>query len=166
MNSNEPSQESNTLPSIEPLQEAKRLPTDSSENVQRGIVAHSRTELFSGPIPHPDILKGYNELVPDAAERILKAFEKQSEHRECIEKETNKANINLAWANTVERYVGLIFGFIIACIILYLIYILAINGNDTVAGILASATIAAVVGLFLKKNNEADNKKDDNQPQE
>lgn len=154
------------MPSIEPVQQATRLPTDSSENGQRSVVARSRTESFSGPLPHPSILKGYNELVPDAAERILKAFEKQNEHREFIEKETNKANIKLAWANTGERYVGLILGFVIACIILYLIYALAIKGHEAVAGILASATIAAVVGLFLKKNNEADNKKDNNSPEE
>lgn len=166
MNSNEPSQESNILPSIEPVQQATRLPTDSPENGQVGVVARSRTESFSGPLPHPSILKGYNELVPDAAERILKAFEKQNEHREFIEKETNKANIKLAWANTGERYAGLVLGFVIACIILCLIYILAMKGHEAIAGILASATLVAVVGLFLNKNNEANNKQDDNLPEE
>ena len=36
---------------------------------------------FSGPLPHPDIMKGYDDIVPGAAERILKMAENQQNHR-------------------------------------------------------------------------------------
>jgi uncharacterized membrane protein len=47
-----------------------------------------RTEaaLFSGPIPPPDLLERYNQIIPEGADRILKMAEKQSAHRQKIEK--------------------------------------------------------------------------------
>ncbi|MFH1760058.1 MAG: DUF2335 domain-containing protein [bacterium] len=41
---------------------------------------------FSGPIPHPQILQKYNEIVPDAAARIIKMAENQATHRQDLEK--------------------------------------------------------------------------------
>jgi uncharacterized membrane protein len=43
-------------------------------------------QTFSGPIPPPTLLAEYNKVVPNAAERILAMAEKQSEHRQFLEK--------------------------------------------------------------------------------
>lgn len=37
-------------------------------------------EEFIGPLPHPSILKGYGDIVPNAPERILTVFEEDSRH--------------------------------------------------------------------------------------
>ena len=39
----------------------------------------------SGPIPSPQILQQYNNIVPGAAERIIRMAEKQSDHRMALE---------------------------------------------------------------------------------
>ena len=51
-------------------------------NSPRGVATATKIEItaqqtsFSGPIPHPETLKGYNEIVPGAAERILAMAER------------------------------------------------------------------------------------------
>ena len=36
---------------------------------------------FSGPIPPPQVLKQYEEIIPGAGERILAMAEKEQDHR-------------------------------------------------------------------------------------
>jgi hypothetical protein len=38
-------------------------------------------EHFTGPLPHPETLRAYNEIHPGAAKLILDRFEAQSDHR-------------------------------------------------------------------------------------
>lgn len=40
-----------------------------------------QAEMYSGPLPHPAILKGYNDVVPGSADRIITQFEEQGRHR-------------------------------------------------------------------------------------
>jgi len=42
--------------------------------------------FYRGPLPPPEMLRAYDEIVPGAAERILTQFERQSEHRREIER--------------------------------------------------------------------------------
>ena len=51
------------------------------------------TQGFSGPIPHPEILKGYETICPGAAERIIKMAELEQGHRHGIESKGLKAQI-------------------------------------------------------------------------
>ncbi len=57
------------------------------------VVHHQKTEMFSGPLPHPDILQRFNDIVPGAAERILKMAEGQFEHRTALEKKVIESDI-------------------------------------------------------------------------
>ena len=49
-------------------------------------VTVSATEVWAGPIPPPEALQKYEDLVPGAANRILKMAEGQTAHRIQIEK--------------------------------------------------------------------------------
>lgn len=48
--------------------------------VEERIIA-SKEEFFSGPIPHPSIVEGYEKILPGAADRILAMAEKEGEFR-------------------------------------------------------------------------------------
>lgn len=68
-----------------PEQQPKRsrplsINTDSLPPSQRAAVIHAQME-FSGPLPPPQILGQYDEVLPGAAERILRMAEKQQDHR-------------------------------------------------------------------------------------
>lgn len=42
-------------------------------------------EMYSGPLPHPSILKQYKDLYPQAAEEIIKNGLAESKHRRRLE---------------------------------------------------------------------------------
>ncbi len=55
-------------------------PTGTTQQ-KRTMVAQLDAQQFSGPLPHPQILAQYNQAVPNAADRIIKMAESQSNHR-------------------------------------------------------------------------------------
>ncbi len=85
-------------PSIKAVQQ----PQDQS---QKRLLVHEHQEqyIFQGPLPAPQILEQYNQIVPDAAERILRMAEKDADFQREI---THKAIDTEA----KERKRGQIFG--------------------------------------------------------
>ena len=67
----------------------------------------SATEVWAGPIPPPEALQKYEDLVPGAANRILEMAEGQTAHRIQIEKTVVRGD---SW----RSFLGLIFGFIVS----------------------------------------------------
>lgn len=57
------------------------------------IVASQQTTVeFRGPLPPPEILQAYNKALPNGAERIVAMAERQSAHRQELEKAVVKGN--------------------------------------------------------------------------
>ena len=50
------------------------------EEARSVVVAHASVQ-HSGPLPHPRLVREYDEIVPGAGERLLKMVEKQEDHR-------------------------------------------------------------------------------------
>jgi uncharacterized membrane protein len=107
-------------------------------DVQIQTVARS----FSGPLPPPEALARYNDVLPGAAERIVAMAEKQQEHRQMLEK-------NVVFANSSSQTRGTYLGFIVAMSAIiggtFLIY--AGRGAMGIAAIISS--LAALVGVFV-----------------
>lgn len=60
-------------------------------------VTRETSYSFSGPIPPPQVLGLYNEVLPGCAERLLTAFESQQAHRQSLEKQVVDSGITRAW---------------------------------------------------------------------
>lgn len=74
---------------------------------QEGITTGSlKFESFEGPLPPPEILKKFEEVVEGSAAQIINQANRQTDHRIDMEKRVIKADI-------IKSYLGLIFGFII-----------------------------------------------------
>ncbi len=74
----------NQLPKeLEPV--LKDLPDQKRQAILKVFKSFSIQHSFSGPIPPPSILKGYNDIVKDGADRIMSMAEKQSGHRIALE---------------------------------------------------------------------------------
>ncbi|MEK7117594.1 MAG: DUF2335 domain-containing protein [Patescibacteria group bacterium] len=108
------------------------------------------TEHFSGPLPHPKILEHYDRIVPGAADRIIKKFESQTEHRQFLE---NKV-IN---GDNFRATLGLIFGFIIAMSAIFGGIYTALQGYQWLGGSLSFAGLALLVGAFVKNRHQKEN---------
>src|SRR5258708_6290391 len=66
-------------------QVAEEIPKNA--RLMRAIVREVKTELhYSGPLPPPEMLVGYNDAFPGCAERIVAMAERQSQHRQDMEK--------------------------------------------------------------------------------
>ena len=55
---------------------------DDAEVVQGAQLTHfTMSEIHNGPLPHPDILAGYEEVLQGSAERILQMAEAEQKTR-------------------------------------------------------------------------------------
>ena len=113
-----------------------------------------------GPIPHPEILRGYDDLVSGAAARIIELAEEESAHRRKIENKALDANIALQEQNVViakqqnqvvnrSDILGQIFGFIICISCVGAAVFLGINGHEELAGAITIIPSAAVIRSFF-----------------
>ncbi|MCA2640198.1 MAG: DUF2335 domain-containing protein [Microcystis sp. M137S2] len=102
---------------------------------------------FYGPIPHPTILKGYEEVLPGSADRILSMTEKEGEHRRKIETELVKND-------NIRSYLGQIAGFTIAIVGLGGSIYLGINDKVWASGIMSAGTLTGLVTVFVKGDKE------------
>jgi uncharacterized membrane protein len=127
------------------------------QNSTNGIVTERKFSAFSGPIPHPDTLKRFNDIVPGAAERIIKMAEDQSSHRRSLEKSVIESDISRSkW--------GQILGFVIAIFGLTASTFIAVYGSAVAGSILGVGTLASLVGVFMygsiSRKKEREEKKD------
>lgn len=110
---------------------------------QKGVVlVQNSVQTFSGPLPHPDILRQFDAVVPGSAERIIKMAEEQSTHRKELERKVIDSDIARSkW--------GQILGFVIAVAGLAVSAVVAIFGSALAGGIIGVGTLASLVGVFM-----------------
>lgn len=79
-------------PEIPPAQDkSEELSAQAARRVSAEL-AITRTVEFSGPLPPPELLKGYNEVFAGWAERIVAMAERQAQHRQSLEKRVIESN--------------------------------------------------------------------------
>jgi len=106
---------------------------------------HGLTKLqavaFQGPLPPPQILDQYNQIVSGSAERIISLWEGQVQHRQGLEKKVIIADIE-------QAKFGAILGFIIAISAIGSGTFLAYIGRPS-EGIAAIITaLAGIIGVY------------------
>ncbi len=102
----------------------------------------SQTSFRSGPLPPPEELARYNEIIGFGAERIFKMAEDQSVHRRQIEAKVVDAQIRQS-----DR--GQHLGFVVAVVFLGGALWVTFAGHDAVGGILGGTTIVGIVTAFV-----------------
>jgi len=127
---------------IEKIEDPEVIDEDQAKG-QKGRILHmQRSEFHSGPLPPPKVLEEYGKVVNGGAERIVRVFEKQVQHRINQEKLLLRADIRRS-----DR--GLIFGFVLALAITVGGFALIISGFE-ILGIAAVLTpLASIVGVFV-----------------
>lgn len=126
------------------------LPEQKQQIIKAAMYAVEK-HSFSGPLPRPEDFAKYKDTLPDAPERILAMAEKQQNHRMELEATIVKEDIVLS-----KR--GQWLGFILAIFFGIIAAWLGFEGHDTLAGIIATAVIVALVAIFvLRKEPSATN---------
>ncbi|TRU01508.1 MAG: DUF2335 domain-containing protein [Microcystis aeruginosa Ma_OC_LR_19540900_S633] len=133
------------LESIDEILKDETIDQSTKISILLGRINKSIT--FSGPIPHPTILKGYEEVLPGSADRILSMTEKEGEHRRKIETELVKND-------NIRSYLGQIAGFTIAIVGLGGSIYLGINDKVWASGIMSAGTLTGLVTVFVTGDKE------------
>lgn len=89
-----------------PSGEVARL-ENKVERIEGRLVQIQTGAFFSGPLPPPEVLKGYDDACPGAAERILAMAEKQADHRRSMESRNQTQGGRREW-------LGMVLGFVVA----------------------------------------------------
>ncbi|MCS2146891.1 DUF2335 domain-containing protein [Scandinavium manionii] len=106
----------------------------------QAMVRHETS--FSGPLPPPEIIRDYDQILPGGAERIFAMAEKEQAHRH----EMDSTAVNGAIRKDKR---GQWMGFSIAFIILAIASVFAWRGNTTFAGSLIAIDLLGLVSIFV-----------------
>lgn len=126
---------------VAPSSQGQPLPREAGLENNRGtrVVAAAS---YEGPIPPPAMLREYDLIIPNGADRILKMAESQLAHRQALESKVVSGDALRSW-------VGLIAGVTVALAILAVSGVLIWNGHDWAGTALGTVDIAAIVGVFV-----------------
>lgn len=120
--------------------------TNRQQQAKAQQAIHIREEhTFKGPMPCPEDLAKYNQIVPGAAERILKMAEDEMKNRHKNEK---RLTLGTIWSTIIS----IVFAFIIAGSLAGLSFYLAYKGFASASASVAIGSIAAVISVFLYKS--------------
>lgn len=113
---------------------------------QREVIIKSfqavRQESFSGPIPHPEMLQGYENVKQGFAERIVAMAEAQQQHRIDCESKMVAGTVS-------DSSRGQWMAFIVAVLFLVAAVVLGLNGHDWLGGVIGGGTLIALVTVFI-----------------
>lgn len=116
---------------------------------QREVIVAKMTSLmvsehFSGPIPHPKHVRGYEEISPGAADRIIRMAEVRQAHHMDMDKKILAAEV-------ADRKLGMWLGaaafvFLVACALVTAL----ITDSEVIPGLFLGAAAIGGVGLFIR----------------
>ncbi|MGC2283668.1 MAG: DUF2335 domain-containing protein [Candidatus Acidiferrum sp.] len=130
------------------------------------LVQHQRQTMmqvakaysFSGPLPPPEILEKYNQVMPGLAERIISMAEQQGKHRQGLER-------TVVESNAFVQKVGPFLGFVVAMTAVIGGIELVLRGKDGYGLAAIITALASLAGVFIygksKQRKDLDNKAQD-----
>lgn len=105
---------------------------------------------YQGPLPPPNALEKYENILPGSAERILRMAEAQAIHRQ-------KQEEKIVNTTTFTQKLGIGFGFSIAMSGILGGIFLIISGFDVGGLVAILGTLTALTGIFIYSRNKESN---------
>lgn len=120
-------------------------PEPTKEEVTQ--VVHEVVASFQGPLPPPSILRGYDEIVPGAADRIVAMAEREQAHRHSWEQRALRAD---HWYSML----GMLAGWTTAMALAVGAAVAAAVGEPAVGVALAAASATGMVWKLIQGRSE------------
>lgn len=138
----------------------KELPEDKQKIMLSAMISVEQSSSFAGPLPPPSLFKGYEQVLPGAADRILSMAEKE---------QASRHTSNTEMLNTYKgerkrgQYMGCSLVVLLALCGLFLGYL----GHDWLSGVIFTGALISVPIIFvLNKEPKNDNKEPKNDKKE
>lgn len=139
------------------------LPADQKVEVIR--LFKSVSKMHSGPLPDPETLAAYGQLIPDAPSRLMAIVENREKHRQEIERLVAMAQVSSLQVQGKAHLRGQLIGLFLAVLFAAIGTAFAFNGMPELAGVVFATTLVSLVAVFVigKKHaaDEEDNSKSD-----
>jgi uncharacterized membrane protein len=142
-------------PRFDPInQVAGRGPTAAAKRDAHQVVVSQQN--FSGPLPPPELLRQYQEIMPNLPEIIVQRMMAEMTHRQDIERRQMTMCEGWATGDLQLQRRGQLFGFVLGFV--------GIAGGLGVAAfvspaggaVVSSISLTAIVIAFLKRRTESD----------
>lgn len=98
--------------------------------------------VAAGELPAAETVSTYEEVLPGAADRILRMLEQQAEHRMSMERTLVEG------AARTER-LGQVMGLVIVLVVFFVGAALIVNSHEIPGTLLAIADLAVLVAVYL-----------------
>lgn len=138
-----------------PEPERERIIAGLKEEFQ--VVQEISMRHYSGPIPHPDILRGIEDIAPGSAAKVIQMALDQGKHRQEMERHVVRCQTN-------QSSTGQWLGFTIAMFgIIASVYLIA-TGHDVAGSVLGGIDLISLVSIFVlgkvAQNKDLEERKD------
>lgn len=129
------------------LDKLENLPSEDQEKIIATM------EMYSGPIPHPAILEGYEKLCPGAAKEIIENGVQESQHRRKLETKRQARRGHLAWFT---------LGSLVLVTILLLVgsFVLIMNNHRIIGTVFGAGGFLVFLGSLVDQVNALSGKDD------
>ena len=114
------------------------------EQVPKVVKKEIEATFRSGPLPIPEELAAYNEIIPGAAERILQMAEDEQNFRHDISKDTNTSTFS-----AIKR--GQIFALIISIVCVSGTVLLGYFDQPWPATVLGGASLVSITKILIEQ---------------
>ena len=129
-------------------------PVDGEDSeTRRALIQQIQTVAYQGPIPPPQMLADYNNMVPGLADRIVRKWEEQQDHRQKLERAIVEQDEGRMDRSQKYALVGALAGLGVAAV-------LDLAGaSPWIAGIIAVVAVggtssAVLIGQSLASNRD------------
>ncbi|MEG0783639.1 DUF2335 domain-containing protein [Carnobacterium sp.] len=125
------------------IEDLESLPKEEKEKAILQLQMQTTRMHYKGPMPPPEILRGYDDVVPGAADRIIVMTETQQKHRIELEK-------LVVSSNAKDAHLGVIFAFILGLIIITGgILMILLDKGTAIGAIFSFSGLATLLGTFI-----------------
>jgi uncharacterized membrane protein len=134
----------------------KKLPNNKYH--EQSSLTYSRTQQLSiSPLPPAEEMEKYKNVDPEIPKTIIKQWEKQTDHRQDLEKSVINNDI------LISR-MGLLFAFLIGISGIVGGVVIALSGHEVAGSIFSGVSLVSLVSTFIygtnKKNKQIEKKKE------
>lgn len=132
------------------------IPKQKKQQIIQGIVVSMR-KTHIGPLPDPETLTEYSEIIPNGAERIMQMAEKQLDHRMKME---NK----VIGGQMLQSNIGQFLAFLIGIAALVASTYCIINGYEWSGSLIGIGGLTGLVTAFIKGRSQQESNLKEKRP--
>ena len=120
------------------------LPEDKRDLATRMYIGVAESKVYQGPLPAPEDLTAYEDILPGAAREIIDMAKTQQEHRIDCERKIIEYDIR---TGNRGQWMGFVLGILCIAGSLFAAYI----GYAKLSYLLAAPALLGVIGVFVLK---------------